>query len=150
VKNYDFDFNFSPPWGQCSVTMTSVIGHLTNVEFPQQYRVWQSCSPGQLFDCPINVEVDKVCVHQGDSTIGVSRISRTRKLLQPILPIRPNMPELYLSGLIVIERGSTLAPKSGRQLLRATESSKSRGLNLATRRERMLLLVLITRATLQY
>ena len=67
VKNYDFNFDFGQPWGQCPVTMTSVIGHLTNVEFPQQYRKWTSCPPGQLFDCPVNVEVDNVYMIDGET-----------------------------------------------------------------------------------
>ena len=60
VKNYDFDFAFPPPWGQCSVTMTSVLGHLMAVEFSQDYRKWTSCEPAQLFDAPIVRYVDKV------------------------------------------------------------------------------------------
>lgn len=150
MKNYDFDFNFSPPWGQCSVTMTSVIGHLTNVEFPQQYRKWLSCSPGSLFDCPVNVEVDKVYFHQGNDTIDILRTFRTRKPSQATLPIRPSMPERFSFGRIAIGKGSTLVQKSGRQLLRVTEPLKSRGPNSATPRERTLPFVSITVAPLQY
>lgn len=62
VKNYEFDFAFGPPWGNCSVTMTSVLGHLTGLEFQQQYRKWHSCSPGQLFDAPVITEVAQVGV----------------------------------------------------------------------------------------
>ncbi|KAK2747050.1 DNA topoisomerase [Onygenales sp. PD_40] len=53
VKNYEFDFTFSPPWGACSVTMTSVIGHLTALDFESQYRGWNSCPPGRLFEAPV-------------------------------------------------------------------------------------------------
>ena len=60
VKNYEFDFTFPPPWGSCSVTMTSVIGHLSTVDFADQYRKWMSCDPFQLFDAPIVKLVDKV------------------------------------------------------------------------------------------
>ncbi|KAL6250990.1 DNA topoisomerase [Rhinocladiella similis] len=49
VKNYEFDFNFRQ-WGNCSVTMTSVLGHLTGLDFDQKYKSWKSCQPGQLFD----------------------------------------------------------------------------------------------------
>ncbi len=52
IKNYEFDYSFGPPWGRCTVTMTSVIGHLNTLDFEQQYRKWNSCSPGQLFDAP--------------------------------------------------------------------------------------------------
>ncbi|KAL2852338.1 DNA topoisomerase [Aspergillus pseudodeflectus] len=59
VKNYVFDFNFEGRWGDCSVTMTSVLGHLTNVDFPHQYAGWTSCPPAELFEAPINVTVDQ-------------------------------------------------------------------------------------------
>lgn len=60
VKNYEFDFNFGDPWGNCSVTMTSVIGHLTGLDFERQYKGWQSCPPSVLFEAPVNEDVDKV------------------------------------------------------------------------------------------
>ena len=60
VKNYEFDFTFPPPWGSCSVTMTSVLGHLSKVDFAAEYRKWKSCDPFQLFDAPIVKLVDKV------------------------------------------------------------------------------------------
>ncbi|KAL3488489.1 DNA topoisomerase [Aspergillus germanicus] len=59
VKNYVFDFNFEGRWGDCSVTMTSVLGHLTNVDFPRQYAGWASCPPAELFEAPINITVDQ-------------------------------------------------------------------------------------------
>ncbi|KAL2816784.1 DNA topoisomerase [Aspergillus cavernicola] len=59
VKNYVFDFNFGAPWGDCSVTMTSVIGHLTSVDFPREYKTWLSCPPAVLFEAPIHTSVDK-------------------------------------------------------------------------------------------
>ncbi|PIG80636.1 DNA topoisomerase 3 [Aspergillus arachidicola] len=58
VKNYVFDFNFGGPWGTCSVTMTSVIGHLTTLEFERQYKGWLSCPPGALFEAPVHITVD--------------------------------------------------------------------------------------------
>ncbi|KAJ5751783.1 hypothetical protein N7520_008700 [Penicillium odoratum] len=59
VKNYEFEFNFGGPWGNCSVTMTSVIGHLTGLDFERQYKGWTSCPPGALFEAPVNEDVDK-------------------------------------------------------------------------------------------
>ncbi|KAI9367430.1 DNA topoisomerase [Aspergillus egyptiacus] len=59
VKNYVFDFNFGSLWGDCSVTMTSVMGHLTSVDFRREYRTWLSCPPAQLFEAPIETFVDK-------------------------------------------------------------------------------------------
>ena len=32
--------------------MTSVIGHLSKLEFPSQYKNWRSCDPGVLFEVP--------------------------------------------------------------------------------------------------
>ncbi|XP_076459295.1 DNA topoisomerase 3-alpha-like [Babylonia areolata] len=40
-----------------TMTFTSVSGHLLALEFPLQYRKWNSCSPAQLFDA----EVQKFC-----------------------------------------------------------------------------------------
>ncbi|MCJ1429539.1 DNA topoisomerase, partial [Sticta canariensis] len=59
VKNYEFDFAFGPSWGNCSVTMTSVIGHLYGLDFPQEYRKWHSCRPAQLFDAPVTETIDE-------------------------------------------------------------------------------------------
>ncbi|OOF95971.1 hypothetical protein ASPCADRAFT_146455 [Aspergillus carbonarius ITEM 5010] len=64
VKNYVFDFNFGGPWGTCSVTMTSVIGHLTGLDFERQYKTWLSCPPAALFEAPVHESVaeDKVAI----------------------------------------------------------------------------------------
>lgn len=61
VKNYDFDFNFGPPWGNCSVTMTSVLGHLNELKFHAQYSQWRSHPPFSLFDAPVEDVVNQVC-----------------------------------------------------------------------------------------
>ncbi|PCH07497.1 DNA topoisomerase, type IA [Penicillium occitanis (nom. inval.)] len=61
VKNYIFSFNFGGAWGNCEVTMTSVIGHLTGLEFGKEYKGWTSCPPSLLFEVPVfeNVDTDK-------------------------------------------------------------------------------------------
>ncbi|OQE46997.1 hypothetical protein PENCOP_c001G07854 [Penicillium coprophilum] len=59
VKNYEFDFDFGGAWGNCSVTMTSVVGHLTGLDFDRQYKGWMSCPPGALFEAPVQETVDK-------------------------------------------------------------------------------------------
>ncbi|KAF1915376.1 DNA topoisomerase III [Ampelomyces quisqualis] len=56
VKNYEFDCTF-PQWGHCSVTMTSVLGHLLSHEFEPRYKSWTSCDPSSLFDARIEVFV---------------------------------------------------------------------------------------------
>jgi DNA topoisomerase III len=52
VRNYQFSFRFQD-WGECQVVMTSVLGHLTGLDFDQQYRPWKSCPPSQLFEAPV-------------------------------------------------------------------------------------------------
>ncbi|KAI9835111.1 MAG: DNA topoisomerase [Sclerophora amabilis] len=39
--------------------MTSVIGHITGLDFEQRYRKWNSCSPGELFDAQVATSIDK-------------------------------------------------------------------------------------------
>ncbi|KAL4819272.1 DNA topoisomerase [Aspergillus spinulosporus] len=58
VKNYVFDFNFGGQWGNSSVTMTSVLGHLTSLEFEREYSGWTSCPPAALFEAPVKIAVD--------------------------------------------------------------------------------------------
>ncbi|CAN3372707.1 hypothetical protein DIURU_004803 [Diutina rugosa] len=53
IKNYDFTFNFTQ-WGNCEVTMTSVLGHVADADFPSQYG-WGRCRNNELFDCAIEV-----------------------------------------------------------------------------------------------
>ncbi|EEA27641.1 DNA topoisomerase [Talaromyces marneffei ATCC 18224] len=64
VKNYVFSFNFGGAWGNCEVTMTSVIGHLTGLEFGKEYKGWTSCPPSLLFEVPVfeNVDTDKLSI----------------------------------------------------------------------------------------
>jgi len=66
VKNYNFDFTFRQ-WGPCSVTMTSVLGHLTSVDFDPRYKAWNSCPPSQLFEAP---------THQTVATVGCPETTR--------------------------------------------------------------------------
>ncbi|KAL6237636.1 hypothetical protein BDW75DRAFT_228501 [Aspergillus navahoensis] len=58
VKNYVFDFNFGGQLGNSSVTMTSVLGHLTSLEFEREYSGWTSCPPSALFEAPVKIAVD--------------------------------------------------------------------------------------------
>ena len=59
MKNYEFNFTFGQPWGNCTVVMTSVIGHLNGLAFDARYKGWQSCRPDELFDCRVNDVVDE-------------------------------------------------------------------------------------------
>lgn len=49
VKNYSFDYNFRQ-WGSCSVTVTSVRGHLYGLDFDNNYHGWGKCDPRILLD----------------------------------------------------------------------------------------------------
>jgi hypothetical protein len=44
--------------------MTSVLGHLTGLEFEPQYKGWKSCSPGQLFDAPVLDIIEEVSINE--------------------------------------------------------------------------------------
>lgn len=53
MKNYQFNFSFGGAWGTCEVTVTSVIGHLTGLDFEPNYKGWTSCPPSVLFEAPV-------------------------------------------------------------------------------------------------
>lgn len=57
IKNYDFKFLF-PQSGQCDVTMTSVVGHITNLDFPPEY-LWGKCAASRLFTAEIVTKITK-------------------------------------------------------------------------------------------
>ncbi|KAI9852659.1 MAG: DNA topoisomerase [Thelocarpon superellum] len=78
IKNYSFTFSFGPPWGNCFVTMTSVIGHLISLDFESQYRGWKSCPPGRLFDAPIVASVD------ADKKSVAANIERQARMAQTL------------------------------------------------------------------
>lgn len=42
------------------LTVTSALGHLTTVDFPEQYKVWKTSNLLDLFEAPIAVSVTKV------------------------------------------------------------------------------------------
>ncbi|KAJ2488277.1 DNA topoisomerase 3-alpha [Coemansia sp. RSA 2050] len=50
-KNFDFQYRVSGHFVQ--VTMTSVLGHLTELDFPASCRGWHSCNPAALFTSPV-------------------------------------------------------------------------------------------------
>ncbi|KAG0149961.1 hypothetical protein CROQUDRAFT_58679, partial [Cronartium quercuum f. sp. fusiforme G11] len=54
TKNYDFTYRFPPSTQEARVTVTSVLGHLTQSDFDTHHRGWSSCDPFMLFDAPIS------------------------------------------------------------------------------------------------
>ncbi|KAK6079226.1 DNA topoisomerase [Seiridium cupressi] len=53
IKNYTFDYDFGQGWGNCSVTMTAVLGHITTTQFPAEYKDWRFPPPDTLFNAPV-------------------------------------------------------------------------------------------------
>lgn len=54
--NRIFDFEYRIPAlgpGNCQMAMTSVAGHLMELEFPPQFRSWDRCNPKTLFEAPV-------------------------------------------------------------------------------------------------
>ncbi|KAJ2844602.1 DNA topoisomerase, partial [Coemansia brasiliensis] len=56
-KNFDFQYRISGTFVQ--TTMTSVAGHVTEINFPINVRRWQSCNPLCLFSSPIVESVEE-------------------------------------------------------------------------------------------
>ncbi|KAH6928203.1 hypothetical protein HPB50_012579 [Hyalomma asiaticum] len=50
-KIYEFDYRIFN--SMCKMIMTSVSGHLLNLDFVSGYRKWHSCAPSELFDAPV-------------------------------------------------------------------------------------------------
>lgn len=126
--------------------MTSVLGHLMALDFESQYKGWQSCPPGSLFEAPVHEYVEVVrmnklpCLETTVSDTHYSRetniTSRTSSQSQRIYVIKPDPLRLYLSGPIVIERENILVPKSVCRPKKAMGVSSSKGLGSATRKGR--------------
>lgn len=55
--------------------MTSVLGHLTGLDFNQQYKNWRSCPPGQLFDAPTMITIDNDKKAVADNIVQQARFS---------------------------------------------------------------------------
>lgn len=53
-KIYEYEYRLFNQ--NCTMVMTSVSGHLLNLDFVGTYRKWQGCNPITLFDAPITLE----------------------------------------------------------------------------------------------
>eukprot|EP00897_Mesotaenium_endlicherianum_P006293 jgi/Mesen1/5692/ME000288S04901 len=64
--NKVFEFGYTIGGQQCNMAMTSVAGHLMEMDFEDQYRKWHSCDPAQLYDLPVRKKVpeDKLALKQ--------------------------------------------------------------------------------------
>ncbi|GMK55375.1 hypothetical protein CspeluHIS016_0204310 [Cutaneotrichosporon spelunceum] len=59
-RNFDFQYRLPPPLGDnrdSEFTVTSVLGHLTETDFLDEFRRWSSCDPFALFDAPVVTQV---------------------------------------------------------------------------------------------
>lgn len=112
MKNYEFDFNFGGAWGTCSVTMTSVVGHLTGLDFDREYKGWMSCPPGALFEAPVQETVDKVGKFQQLSWLHADVFTRTSYQLRITSGTKPSTLKPCSFGPIVIAKVSISALRS--------------------------------------
>ncbi|CAI0428074.1 unnamed protein product, partial [Linum tenue] len=51
--NKIFEFNYSINGQQCHMLMTSVTGHLMELDFDDRFRKWHSCDPTDLYTAPV-------------------------------------------------------------------------------------------------
>lgn len=65
--NKIYEYQYTVQGQPANMVMTSVSGHLMNVDFPDAYRKWYSCNPLQLFDLPVAKGVRE------DSMINIKR-----------------------------------------------------------------------------
>ncbi|CAI5943898.1 unnamed protein product [Closterium sp. NIES-65] len=53
VYNRIFEFTYTMNNQPCDMAMTSVTGHLMEMDFQDPFRKWHACDPLQLFDAPV-------------------------------------------------------------------------------------------------
>jgi DNA topoisomerase-3 len=58
-KIYMFQCDVPQLGGRCDMTMTSVSGHLMELDFDESRYGWQKCRPQELFDAPLHEVVGK-------------------------------------------------------------------------------------------
>ncbi|CAI7839901.1 unnamed protein product [Closterium sp. NIES-53] len=54
VYNRIFEFTYMMNGQPCDMAMTSVTGHLMEMDFQGPFRKWHACDPLQLFDAPVH------------------------------------------------------------------------------------------------
>jgi DNA topoisomerase-3 len=58
--NRIFEFNYSINGQPCHMLVTSVTGHLMELEFEDRFRKWHSCDPADLYHLPVRKFVPEV------------------------------------------------------------------------------------------
>ena len=91
--------------------MTSVLGHLTSLEFADRYRKWATTPPAQLFDAETVTLISKVS--SAARTCGqIAHQIRTASPLPTISSSKPDTLPFSSFGRIVTEKASILARRS--------------------------------------
>ncbi|KAI5070985.1 hypothetical protein GOP47_0013236 [Adiantum capillus-veneris] len=57
VYNKIFEFEYTIAGQRCFMSVTSVTGHLMELEFEERYRKWHSCDPAELYHAPVRKHV---------------------------------------------------------------------------------------------
>lgn len=57
VYNKIFEFEYTIGGQACFMSVTSVTGHLMELEFEERYRKWHSCDPADLYQAPVRKHV---------------------------------------------------------------------------------------------
>jgi len=73
IYNYEISYN-SPVWRACEMTVTSVVGHLTDIEFLPPFDKFDS-EAVQLFSAPIKTKVPDSSVKIADNIAKLSKKS---------------------------------------------------------------------------
>jgi DNA topoisomerase-3 len=62
VYNKIFEFEYSVGPQACAMSVTSVSGHLMELDFEERFRKWSSCDPADLYNAPVRkfVPADKL------------------------------------------------------------------------------------------
>lgn len=58
--NRVFEFEYAIGGQLCYMLMTSVTGHLMEIDFDDRFRKWHSCDPADLYHAPIRKYVPQV------------------------------------------------------------------------------------------
>ena len=53
VYNKIFEFEYTIVNQRCFMSVTSVTGHLMELDFEERYKKWHSCDPADLYEAPV-------------------------------------------------------------------------------------------------
>jgi DNA topoisomerase-3 len=70
--NRVFEFNYSINGHACRMLVTSITGHLMELEFEDRFRRWHSYDPADLFHAAVRKSVPQVCRSPSPSRSSIS------------------------------------------------------------------------------